>query len=89
MKAWSQAKGKGQKGRPADEIAETMTIITANVYEKYTGKLASRSISRDTGAVQGEFHAFLTGTFEALGMESSPNPSNARLQETLRKKAAE
>ena len=85
LKAWSQA-AKGRKGRPTDEVAETMTIITAVIYERWTGKLASRSISRDTGEVQGQFHAFLAEAFEALGIKSSPNASNARLQETLRKR---
>ena len=84
LKAWMQVKGR--KGRPADEVGDTMTIIAAATYEKWTAKLASRSISRDTGEVQGQFHAFLAKTFKALGIASSPNASNARLQERLRKK---
>jgi hypothetical protein len=61
VKACSQAKGK--KGRPVDPIADVISVVAAEIYSLRTGKSASRSINRDTGEPQGEFHTFLTQVF--------------------------
>jgi hypothetical protein len=81
-KALPQTKRK--KGRPVDPVPDVISIVAAEIYVLRTGKPASRSISRDTGAAQGEFHAFLTKVFQALGITASANASNLRLQETLK-----
>jgi hypothetical protein len=82
VRACSQAKGK--KGRPVDLVADVISIVAAEIYETRTGKRPSRSINRDTGEPEGEFHIFLTEVFQALGITNSPNASNLRLQETLK-----
>jgi hypothetical protein len=82
VKACSQPKGK--KGRPVDLVADVITVVAAEIYDLRTGKRASRSINRDTGKAEGEFHIFLTEVFQALGVTASPNASNLRLQETLK-----
>jgi hypothetical protein len=76
---------KGKVGRPVDQVADTVTIVAAEIYERRTGKPSTRSIDRISGAVQGEFHVFLTEVFKVLGMTASPNASNARLQEILKR----
>ena len=63
-----------------------MTEEAAVLYTATTGKIAMRSVSRDTGPVEGAFHAFLTDIFDALGMRSSPYAANMRLQEKLKKR---
>jgi hypothetical protein len=82
VKALPQSKGK--KGRPADLVADAVTIMAAKNYALRTGRRPIRSISRDTGAAEGEFHSFLSQLFQALGITASPNASNLRLQETLK-----
>jgi hypothetical protein len=82
VKASSQPKGK--KGRPVDLVADVISAVAAEIYVLRTGKSASRSINRDTGEPQGEFHTFLTQVFQTLGINASPNASNLRLQETLK-----
>jgi len=82
VKAFSRATGR--KGRPVDLVAEAVTIETAIAYENRTGKRANRSINRDTGEPQGEFHTFLLDVFQILGVTASANASNLRLQETLK-----
>ena len=84
LKIWRKPL-KGKAGRPVDLVAETVTWVAAEVYQGRTAKIANRSIDRVSGAAQGEFHAFQTEVFQALGMTASPNASNARLQETLKR----
>jgi hypothetical protein len=78
----SQAKGK--KGRPEDLEANTISEVAAQIYRLRTGKAPGRSINRDTGEPQGEFHIFLTRVYQALGIGASPNASNLRLQGILK-----
>lgn len=82
LKLWRQV---GKKGRPADQVTDFITIMAANLYEEITAKLAPRSVSRITGAAEGEFHAFLTDVFKALGMTASPDEANRRLQIQLKR----
>jgi hypothetical protein len=82
VKAFSQAKRK--KGRPEDPVANTVSEVAAGLYKLRTGKMPGRSINRDTGKPEGEFHTFLTEVFQAIGITASPNASNLRLQETLK-----
>jgi len=82
VKAFPQAKGKS--GRPEDPVAGSITEVAGDAYESLTGKRANRSINRDTGEPEGEFHTFLTNIFQALGITASPNASSLRLQEKLK-----
>ena len=84
VKAFPQAKGK--KGRLVDPVAEAVSYAAATAYVGRTGRRPNRSVNRDTGEPEGEFHTFLTGVFQALGITASPNASNLRLQETLKAK---
>ena len=84
-KVCSEAKTKAAKGRPEDLVAVDITLVAANVYEEWTGKIAFRSISRDDGSPVGEFHNFLTEVFGLFGISGSPDYSNYRLQKELAK----
>jgi hypothetical protein len=79
------AAGKsGRRGRPPDELADHIVVFAANIYERRTGTTAYREISRDNKKPRGGFHNFLTRVFAALGLTSSPDSSNMRLQAKLR-----
>lgn len=86
LRLWQRA---SKKGRPTDWVADFMTEETAALYTQTTGKNATRLVNRDTGAVEGEFHVFLTDVFDSLGMKSSPDAANMRLQERLKKLAGQ
>jgi hypothetical protein len=73
-----------KRGRRPDVMAEVVTVIAGNAYETLTGKSAQRSIDRDSGKPYGRFHDFLTQVFQALGIPSSPDSCNMRLQDELR-----
>lgn len=81
LKVWASA---ATKGRPPDLIADAMTAIAGGAYAEWTGEPALRSIGRGDGKPQGEFHQFLKDVFDALGIPSSPDASNMRLQTELR-----
>jgi hypothetical protein len=82
----SPAVAKGSKGgRPPDTLADLITSIAANIYEQRTGATASRVIDA-LNKPCGDFHEFLERVFEALGIESSADASNARLQQRLGRK---
>ena len=83
LKAWPKASA-ARRGRPPDWIADAMTAIAGGVYAEWTGEPALRSISRHEGNPQGKFHQFLKDVFDALGIPSSPDASNMRLQTELR-----
>jgi hypothetical protein len=74
------------RGRPSDEVATAITISAADAYEELTGRVAVRSFDRDTDIPQpqGRFHVFLTDIFAALGIDSSPDAANMRLQSELK-----
>jgi hypothetical protein len=79
-----EAGSKG--GRPPDRLGDSVAIMAALVYQELTGAPASRVIDGITGKPRGGFFEFLGRVFEALGIGSSPNAANARLQERLGKK---
>jgi hypothetical protein len=68
------------RGRPPDDIAAAITVVAANAYQELTGRDAVRRIDRDTGKPCGGFHEFLTAVFNGLGINSSPDAANMRLQ---------
>jgi hypothetical protein len=73
-----------KRGRRRDVVADVVTVIAAKAYETLTGKYAQRSADRDSGKPYGSFHDFLTQVFQALGISSSPDACNMRLQDELR-----
>ena len=75
---------RGKRGRPIDQLADLITIEAAGVYERRTGKRAVRNIDRNRHKPFGDFHNFLTGVFEVLQIESSPDARNMQLQAELR-----
>ena len=83
VKAFPQAKAKS--GRPEDIVVGSITEVAGAAYKSWTGKRPNRSINRDTGEPEGEFHDFLAYIFQALGITASPNASNLRLQGTLKR----
>ena len=85
MKVCTEAKAKASRGRPEHQVAAATTLMAAHIYEEWTGKIAVRSISRDDGSPEGEFHNFLTEVFGILGITASPDYSNDRLQKELAK----
>ena len=48
------------RGRRSDEIAASITLVAAKAYEELTGRVAFRSIDRESGVPCGAFHEFLT-----------------------------
>jgi hypothetical protein len=77
-----QGPAPGKKGRPPDRQADMVTLVAANVYERLTGKTASREIGRGERdhKPRGPFHDFLAQVFQALSIHSSPDAANKRLQ---------
>jgi hypothetical protein len=75
---------RGKRGRPMDQLGDLVTIEAANIYAHRTGKSAARNIDRASGKPLGDFHNFLVRVFEVLGIKSSPDACNARLQARLR-----
>ncbi len=82
LKVWRQV---GKKGRPADQTADFITLMTANLYKEITGKIAPRSVSRIAGRAEGKFHVFLTDVFSAFELKASPDEANRRLQTELKR----
>jgi hypothetical protein len=79
-----EAGSKG--GRPRDRLGDSVALMAALVYQELTGAPASRVIDGITGKPRGGFFEFLGRVFETLGIGSSPNAANARLQERQGKK---
>jgi hypothetical protein len=77
--------GRERRGRPPNEVALDTTIAAALAYEDLTGQRAERICDRVTGKPYGKFHEFLTEVFKALSIEASPDASNMRLQNELRR----
>jgi hypothetical protein len=82
LKLWRKP---GQKGRPADDVARLTAIATLEIYERATGQLGPRSVSRDSQKPVGAFHRLLTQVFETLGIKASPDATNMWLQAELKK----
>lgn len=72
------------RGRRADPIPASITLVAAKAYGELTGRIAGRSIDRESGVPCGAFHEFLTSVFKELSIVSSPDASNMQLQSELR-----
>jgi hypothetical protein len=76
---------KGKAGRPVDQVADNVTIAAAEIYERRTGKRATRVVSRETGEPEGEFYTFLASVYLALSITANPDASIQRLDAELKK----
>ena len=74
---------KFKRGRQPERRADYITTVAATFYQDFNWTNPFRNIDRDTGKPYGGFHNFLTEVFPILGIETSADAANMRLQASL------
>ncbi len=75
---------KRPRGRQVSKRADYVTTIAAHIYQELTDAPATRKIDWDSLKPYGELHDFLMRVFHILGIKSSSDTANRRLQEILK-----